>query len=404
MYIVLDVINYINCKDRVTLSLSGRKTHLDRYRFTRKEPLRGRGYWKFNTRYLQDKQYIDEINALLERKLIESGDMDDTSKWFFLKTAIIRASKEYAKNNVKEQTLIISQLSEKINEMQYQVAKEQMNDAQKIKILESSVAELDALLQENAKETIFRTKSNWYELGEKSNKFFLNMEKRRYNARLCSQIITEDGEITDAKEVQKAQFLLYKQLYKSDTSVNFSLCNDTDIKVTEMTQERDQQPFSFEEMRTALMQLKSGKTPGEDGIPPELIKMFFKYLGMPLYNMIIKSFEEKKLPSSITTGIINLIPKANKDSRKLQNLRPITLLCTSYKVVEKMIANRLEKSLERIISKAQTGFMKQRRIAVNIRRIFELMTFTQNHNIDAMILSLDFMKCFDKIEKKKQLY
>ena len=39
MYIVLDVINYINCKDRVTLSLSGRKTHLDRYRYTRKEPL-----------------------------------------------------------------------------------------------------------------------------------------------------------------------------------------------------------------------------------------------------------------------------------------------------------------------------------------------------------------------------
>ena len=39
MYFVLDVINYINCKDRVTLSLSGRKTHLDRYRYTRNKPL-----------------------------------------------------------------------------------------------------------------------------------------------------------------------------------------------------------------------------------------------------------------------------------------------------------------------------------------------------------------------------
>ena len=39
MYCKLDVINYINCKDRVTLSLSGRKTHPDRYRYTRKEPL-----------------------------------------------------------------------------------------------------------------------------------------------------------------------------------------------------------------------------------------------------------------------------------------------------------------------------------------------------------------------------
>ena len=39
MYIVLDVINYINCKDRVTLSLRGHKTHLDRYLYTRNEPL-----------------------------------------------------------------------------------------------------------------------------------------------------------------------------------------------------------------------------------------------------------------------------------------------------------------------------------------------------------------------------
>ena len=64
------------------------------------------------------------------------------------------------------------------------------------------------------------------------------------------------------------------------------------------------------------------------------------------------------------SGILNLIPKANKDTRLVKNLRPITLLNTDYKIIEKAIANKMIPALETIISKDQRGFMKDRRISV----------------------------------------
>ena len=51
-----------------------------------------------------------------------------------------------------------------------------------------------------------------------------------------------------------------------------------------------------------------------------------------------------------------------------------------------------------IIHSDQKGFMKSRRMACNIRKIFDLMIYCEEQNIDSIILSLDFMKCFDKIE------
>ena len=360
---------------------------------------RGRGYWKFNNRLLHNDTFVDEINQLLAQKLREGEHLQAADKWKFLMSAITRKAKEFSKSQATERSLIISQLSEKVNDLQYETAGQHKDDEKTIRILQDSMDELNALLQEKAKETIFRTKTNWYELGEKSNKFFLNMEKRRYNARLCNKILINNEEISDPDVIRKHQYEFYKELYTSDPKIHFNLENTTNIRVHEEMHTQDEIPFSYEEMKIALKQLKSNKTPGEDGIPPELLKMFFKYLGQPMYEMICQIYIDKALPDFLSTGIINLIPKSTKDSRFLKHLRPITLLSSCYKVIEKMIGNQIEKSLENIINQDQTGFMKNRRISTNIRKIFDLMTFTEQNNIDTIILSLDFMKCFDKIEK-----
>ena len=84
--------------------------------------------------------------------------------------------------------------------------------------------------------------------------------------------------------------------------------------------------------------------------------------------------------------------------RFLKNLRPITLLENDYKIIEKVIAMRLEEILDDIIHRDQQGFMKNRHISVNIRRIFDLMKYSEEKELETFVLSLDFAKCFDKIE------
>ena len=357
---------------------------------------RGRGYWKFNNKLLHDTEYVSDMNKLLDQKLKESEYMNPHEKWEFLKQNIIKFSKNYAKNINIEKELIISQLSEKILELEHKVSNNY--DANTWKILSNSKAEIDELLTEKSKGIIFRTKSRYYELGEKNTKYFYNLEKKRYNARVCSQIIKDNGEtIENQDEILKEQKAFYEKLYKSDDNIKFSLINTTGLKVPEHLRKCQQLPFTKEEMALALKKLKSNKTPGHDGLSPEFYKMFYKILGDSMYEMIQYSFESGHLPNSLKLAIINLIKKSGKDCRKLAHLRPISLLSADYKVVEKMIGNRLETALEHIIHADQKGFQAGKNIATNIRRVFDLIQYAEQNDLEALILSLDFKKCFDMI-------
>ena len=75
------------------------------------------------------------------------------------------------------------------------------------------------------------------------------------------------------------------------------------------------------------------------------------------------------------------------------------MLNGDYKTIEKCIANRLQPILEDyVVNEDQKGFMRGGRISVNIRKVLDLMHFAEVNKLDGIILSLDFSKCFDKIE------
>ena len=142
--------------------------------------------------------------------------------------------------------------------------------------------------------------------------------------------------------------------------------------------------------------MNNNKTPGEDGIPVDFYKVFWGKLRIPFYNMMLQCYNEGILHESARQGILNLIPKPKKDSRYIKNLRPITLLNTDYKLIEKAIANKMLPALQHIIHQDQRGFMKDRRISVNIRKMLDIIHEAKKEDLEAVVLSLDFVKCFDK--------
>ena len=110
------------------------------------------------------------------------------------------------------------------------------------------------------------------------------------------------------------------------------------------------------------------------------------------------AYDNGSLSISQRRGIITLIPKPNKDTALLDNLRPISLLNTDYKILTKAIAKRLEKVLPKVINPDQTGYIKNRYIGENIRLISDIMTYTEEENIRGIVLFIDFKKAFDTIE------
>ena len=363
---------------------------------------RGKGYWKFNNSLLNDKDYVQSMNQKLEDTFSVTNKMElnDIDTWLYVKKEIRTHSQKFAKSKVAVRDLVISQLSEKIIEMEYKLSNNvgNVNNTQMYNILMDSKSEIEELLEEKNRGVIFRTKARFYEYGEKNSKYFFALEKSRYNARTCKKLLVENKLIEDPVQILNQQEAYYKELYQRDHEVNFLLENRYDISVPPNIKSLHEKDFTIEELTMAVKCMKRNKSPGICGLTSDFFQMFWSKLKTVLYNAIVEMFKLKEVPKEIKKGIINLIPKAQKNARKLANLRPITLLCTEIKIIEKMLANRLEVALEYIIHSNQKGFMKNRQITSNIRMIFDLMQFAEQKQIDAIVLSLDFMKCFDKIE------
>ena len=73
------------------------------------------------------------------------------------------------------------------------------------------------------------------------------------------------------------------------------------------------------------------------------------------------------------------------------------MLNITYKIASASIANRIKTVLPSIISDDQKGFMKGRYIGENIRKIYDLMQYTEKENIPGMLLTVDCEKAFDSI-------
>ena len=156
--------------------------------------------------------------------------------------------------------------------------------------------------------------------------------------------------------------------------------------------------FSVDEIQDSIKMLKNGSCPGSDGLPIEIYKVFWTKIKAVFMRMCTDVYELGELHKSGRKGILNLIPKGQKDQRYLKNLRPITLLNSDYKVLEKSIANRMVPELCEVINSDQTGFLPERKITSNIRKILDFTISSHLEDTPQVVMSCDYKKCFDMIE------
>lgn len=365
---------------------------------------RGPGFWKFNDTLLNDKKYKELIQKKIEETMIKNSKekLDPLLSWEMIKNEAIGSTLSYSSLKAKERNKNIEELESKINKLEDDL--DQCNDPQDMKALYNQLTnakyDLDMILVEKTAKIIANTKAKWYNEGEASTKYFFNLEKQKYSARCMSKIYLEDGNvITERSRILAEQKRFYEELYTSDPVVQFSLKNQNDErKLTNEERESLEVPLSIQDLTYSLKNMAAGKTPGADGLTSAFYAGFWDILSEPLLCAINYAKRQGRLHISARRGILSLIPKKEKDDGYIKNWRPITLLNTDYKILSKAIANRLQKYLSKLISMDQTGFMKERNISTNIRKIIDIDEYCKNNSIEGIILSVDFEKCFDRVE------
>lgn len=153
--------------------------------------------------------------------------------------------------------------------------------------------------------------------------------------------------------------------------------------------------LTISELEIALKEMKNGKSPGIDGITSEF---FWKDIKDLLHKAFLECIEKGCLSPTMKTGLITLLPKQNKDLLKLDNWRPITLLCNDYKLVALVYANRLKDVLVKLVDEVQSAFIKGRHIHNNVRLKLDMLDYQSLIESERVILFIDFFKAFDSIE------
>ena len=114
--------------------------------------------------------------------------------------------------------------------------------------------------------------------------------------------------------------------------------------------------FVEDKVKHALKQMDVNTAPGPDGLPPLFYKQFWGKIGKEVSEAVLAILNSGTIPANLNHTFITLIPKI-QCPRKDLDFRPISLSNVLYKLIAKVLANRLKPLLPYLISETQSAFL-----------------------------------------------
>ncbi|CAH1252113.1 OBSCN [Branchiostoma lanceolatum] len=162
--------------------------------------------------------------------------------------------------------------------------------------------------------------------------------------------------------------------------------------------ELDAEP-TLDELNKAIDSLSTGKAPGSDAIPPDLLKHCKTVLLLPLHELLCQCWKEGAVPQDMRDSKIVTLYKSKGERSDCNNYRGISLLSVVGKVYAKVVLARLQRLAERVYPESQCGFRANRSTIDMIFSLRQLQEKCREQNMPLYIAFIDLTKAFDMVSR-----
>ncbi|GKB82704.1 RNA-directed DNA polymerase, eukaryota [Tanacetum coccineum] len=255
------------------------------------------------------------------------------------------------------------------------------------------IQKLDRL---EALETAQKVKIKWAIDDDENTGFYHGIINKRRSIQNIREIVVE-GKWIDEPDKVKKEFLdhfanRFCKPAKSTASIDADFLNQLDSDQRSFL-ERD---VTNAEIKKAVWECGTDKAPGPDGFSFGFFRHFWYLVDVDVYAAVRYFFTHYDLPKGSNSSFIALIPKI-PDANMVKDFRPISLIGCIYKIIAKILTNRLVGVLGGIINEVQSAFIEDRQILDGPFILNEVISWCKRKKKQTLLFKVDFEKAYDSV-------
>ncbi|GKA86553.1 RNA-directed DNA polymerase, eukaryota [Tanacetum coccineum] len=217
-----------------------------------------------------------------------------------------------------------------------------------------------------------KLKVRWAIEGDKNSKYFHGIINKKWS-HLAIRGVFDDGIWrTDPSSVKKALCDHYEARFNKPTTTRLKLSFPFPKRLSIVQIDDLERGVSHDEIRSAVWDCGDNKSPGPDGFTFEFFKKYWRFIGPDFCEAVM-------------------------DAKFVNDYRPISLIGSVYKVVTKILANRLATVIAGLVSDTQSAFVADRQILDGPFILNEVLDWCKRKNKQAMFFKVDFAKDYDSV-------
>ena len=248
-----------------------------------------------------------------------------------------------------------------------------------------------------------RSRVRWLSVGEAPTKYFFAQVKAKHARDTIQALKIDELTVTEDEALVTTVQTTFTGVFAVDPKLQNhvaecqSILAELDKRVSLEDNNRLTALPSREAIRKVVFAFPRNKSPGLDGLTAETLQGCWEFIGQDCCNLVQSYWSSGKLSKQIAAAVIKLLYKG-VDRTLLKNWRPILLLNCPYKIIAKILANRLKDLLPELVDHQQTGFVQGRHVQDNVMTLRMVQERVQHSKTPIAMLQLDLQKAYDRVD------